>query len=227
MSDQYSVQIVARGQGLTYREGQRTLNFFLWRNRETGYLVFHPYASYDSRFRRVELSSVDHKLVVNRIVDCLESRGEKVRAEGERPPNPPRDHQKENEESLIQTIMEKRSLSESAAREWWVAYQRRRVASREKIYNFLKAHSARAIELEESGDFSGRIWQLSCSMQVSEAAATALVISGEVISDGQMALLRKDRRLRKKSTHEDIQEMLGVTVPIPQDVWNALGLDNV
>jgi hypothetical protein len=60
-------------------------------------------------------------------------------------------------------------------------------------------------------------------MRIPETTASALVITGEVLSEGALKLLGKQRHLRKKkSTPQDIQEMLGVSVPIPQDVWDAL-----
>ncbi len=50
-----------------------------------------------------------------------------------------------------------------------------------------------------------------------------LVIGDELLSEGAKKILR---RKKLKSTHEDFQEMLGVTVPIPQDVMDALGIEN-
>lgn len=41
-SDQYSVEIVARGEGLVYKDGERTLNFLLYRNRDPGLFAFYP-----------------------------------------------------------------------------------------------------------------------------------------------------------------------------------------
>jgi hypothetical protein len=134
---------------------------------------------------------------------------------------------KQLEEQSIRDIMQQLSLSESEAREWRAAFMRRYLANRENVYTFLKANNPRVVELENSGIFSDRIGQVSAEMQIPEATATALVISSEVIAPKAMELLRKHRRLRrKKSPPEDIQEMLGVTVPVPQDVWDALELED-
>jgi hypothetical protein len=88
MNHQYSVEIVARGEGLVYREGARTLNFDLYWNRDTRQWVFHAYACSDSQFHPVQLSSEDRRQIVTRIADYLESRGDKVQILEERPPEP-------------------------------------------------------------------------------------------------------------------------------------------
>src|ERR1044072_7058198 len=134
---------------------------------------------------------------------------------------------KEWEASSVRDIMEQLSMSETEARAWRAAFMRKYFANREQIYSFLKAHNPKVAELEDSGDYRNRIQQVSSEMQIPETTATALVITGELLSEGALKLLRKQRHLRKKkSTPQDIQEMLGVSVPIPQDVWDALGMDD-
>jgi len=134
---------------------------------------------------------------------------------------------RELEETSIRDIMEQLSLSETEAREWRAAFMRKYFADRERVYSFLKVHNPKVAELEERGDYRNRIRQVSSEMRIPETTASALVITGEVLSEGALKLLRKQRHLRKKkSTPQDIQEMLGVSVPIPQDVWDALGMDD-
>jgi hypothetical protein len=134
---------------------------------------------------------------------------------------------KELEESSIREIMQQLSMSEAEAREHRAAFVRKYYANKERVYGFLRAHNPKTIEMEESGAYTSRIRQVCSEMGVSEATARALVVGPELIRPGALRLLRKHRRLRKKkSTPEDIQEMLGVTVPIPKDVWDALGMDD-
>jgi hypothetical protein len=130
---------------------------------------------------------------------------------------------KELRESSIRNIMEQLSLSEEEARGWLDRFEKRYYSERECIYDFLRESNpkVRGMELDES--CKGRIATLAAEMQISERTATALVITGDVLVEGGMRQLRKKKT---KPSEADFREMLGVTVPIPQDVMDALGTDD-
>ena len=88
MNSDYSVDIVARGEGIVYREPGHTLNFNLSRNAEDALWVLHAYACSDEQFHPVHLSVDDQKRIVSRIAAYLESKGDSVRILAERPPQP-------------------------------------------------------------------------------------------------------------------------------------------
>ena len=88
MNSDYSVEIVARGEGLVYQEGARTLNFNVSWSPEARRWVFHAYTCSDEQFHPVDLSSDDRARIVSRILAYLESRGDRVQILADRPPQP-------------------------------------------------------------------------------------------------------------------------------------------
>lgn len=131
-------------------------------------------------------------------------------------------------EDQIETVMEKLSLSESEAREWLAAKMKRHFDNIQIVYNFLREYNPKALELEKSGKFAERIRKTAADLNLSEDAATAVVLRDELTSEGAMKLYRKhsgEGFRRKYSTQEEIQEMLGVTVPLPKEVWDAMMFD--
>jgi len=131
------------------------------------------------------------------------------------------------EEDSISDIMEQLSLSEPEAREWRAAVVRRLHGNRERIYNFVRMHNPKVAELEKSGIYAERIRTVTAQMKISEATATALVIYPEVTGGLAMKLWAKlEREGKENCTREDIQELLGVKVPIPPDVWDAFEFDH-
>lgn len=121
--------------------------------------------------------------------------------------------------------MEKLSMSESEAQEWRAAYFRKFYEDTERVYAFLRANNPKVIETEKSGEYSDRIRRAAAEMQISDVTATAFVIYLEVTRENSLNVLLKQRSLRReKAIEKDIQQLLGMTVPIPQDVWDALRL---
>ena len=115
------------------------------------------------------------------------------------------------------------SIPEEEARQRMAEFKRKYFADRERIYSFLKEHNASISGMEQEESYRRRIASLMAEMQISETTAAALVITGEVLAEGGMKILRKKKA---RSTQSDFQEMLGVTVSIPQDVLDALGIDD-
>ena len=135
----------------------------------------------------------------------------------------PRTTAKEMEEASIREMMTELSISEEEARQRMAEFKRQYFADRERIYSFLKEHNPSISGMEQEESYRRRIASLMAEMQISDTTAAALVITGEVLAEGGMKILRKKKA---RSTHSDFQEMLGVTVPIPQDVLDALGIDD-
>jgi len=129
---------------------------------------------------------------------------------------------KEIEEASIREMMEELSISEAEARQRRAAFVKKYLAEREMIYTFLKAHNPSVPTMEEEEGYKDRIASVMTEMQIPHSTAAALVITGDVLAEGGMKILRKRKA---KSTHADFQEMLGVSVPIPRDVLDALGID--
>ena len=125
------------------------------------------------------------------------------------------------EEDSVRQLMEAFSISEDEARARRAAYLKGYFADRERIYSFLKAHNPNIARMEQEDSYKDRITSVAAEMGISETTAAALVITGELLAEGGMKILRKRKA---KSTDRDFQEMLGVTVPIPQDVMDALDL---
>ena len=130
---------------------------------------------------------------------------------------------KEMEEASIREMMTELSISEEEARQRMAEFKRQYFADRERIYSFLKEHNPSISGMEQEESYRRKIARLMAEMQISDTTAAALVITGEVLAEGGMKILRKKKA---RSTHSDFQEMLGVTVPIPQDVLDALGIDD-
>lgn len=61
-------------------------------------------------------------------------------------------------------------------------------------------------------------------MQVPLSTAKAHVVVGDLLAEGGAKLLRKNK---PKSDMRDFQEMLGVRVPIPREVLDALGIESL
>ena len=135
----------------------------------------------------------------------------------------PRTTAKEMEEASIREMMTELSISEEEARQRMAEFKRQYFADRERIYSFLKEHNPSISGMEQEESYRRRIASLMAEMQISETTADALVITGEVLAEGGMKILRKKKA---RSTQSDFQEMLGVTVSIPQDVLDALGIDD-
>ena len=127
------------------------------------------------------------------------------------------------EEASIREMMTELSISEEEARQRMAEFKRKYFADRERIYSFLKQHNPSISGMEQEESYRRRIASLMAEMQISETTAAALVITGEVLAEGGMKILRKKKA---RSTQSDFQEMLGVTVSIPQDVLDALGIDD-
>ena len=135
----------------------------------------------------------------------------------------PRTTAKEMEEASIREMMTELSISEEEARQRMAEFKRQYFADRERIYSFLKEHNPSISGMEQEESYRRKIARLMAEMQISDTTAAALVITGEVLAEGGMKILRKKKA---RSTQSDFQEMLGVTVPILQDVLDALGIDN-
>ena len=128
---------------------------------------------------------------------------------------------KELEEGSIRDLMAAFAISEEEARARRAAYLKGYFADRERIYAFLKAHNPNVAQMEQEESYKQWIASCAADMGISETTAAALVMTGEILAAGGMKILRKRKA---KSTKRDSQEMLGVTVPVPQDVLDALDL---
>jgi len=135
-----------------------------------------------------------------------------------------REQLKQMEEDSIRDIMEQLSLSreEAVALRQKILKQLHR--DREVIYHFLREHNPRVEEMERDDRYQKRFAQVADEMQVSLNTAKAHVMTGDLLSEGGMKILRKRKR---KSDPEDFQEMLGVDAAIPKEVLDALGIENV
>ncbi len=129
-----------------------------------------------------------------------------------------------DEEESIRDIMEQLSVSREEAIAWRRDFVRKHHADRELVYDFLKAHNPRVREMEHDEDYQKRFARVAQEMQVSIPTARAHVIVGDLLAEGGMKILKKTKR---RSDLADYQEMLGVSVPIPREVFDALGIENV
>jgi hypothetical protein len=127
----------------------------------------------------------------------------------------------ELEETSIPEIMQAFSLSEQEARTYLADFKKKHYEKRERIFKFLKAHNPKIAGMLQEEFFTRRIASVASELEIPETTATALVITGEIISNGAMKILRK---VKKKATPKQFQEMLGVTIPVPKDVLDALGV---
>ncbi len=128
------------------------------------------------------------------------------------------------EEESIREIMEDLSVSREEAIAWRRNFVRKYHADRESVYDFLKTHNPRVREMEQDEHYQTRFAQVAQEMQVPLPTARAHVVVGDLLAEGGMKILRKKKR---KSDLADYQEMLGVSVPIPREVLDALGIENV
>jgi hypothetical protein len=127
------------------------------------------------------------------------------------------------DQEQIRDMMEDLSISEEEARQRWVAFKEKYLAGQERIYTFLRAHNPRVAEMEQDPVYQRRIAEHVRELEVSELLAAMLVIGKELLNEGALKILQKQKA---KSTHKDFQQMLGVTVTIPKDVLDALGIEN-
>src|SRR6266403_2230079 len=121
------------------------------------------------------------------------------------------------EEESIRDIMEKLSTSREQAVAWRQSFLRKYYADRELIYDFLREQNPCVREMEQDENYRDRIARVAKEMRVSLPTARVHVIVGDLLAEGGTKILRKNKR---KSEAADLQEMLGVSVPIPQDVLN-------
>jgi hypothetical protein len=127
---------------------------------------------------------------------------------------------KQMEEDNIRDIMKQLSLSREEAVAWREQFTNKIHRDREVVYNFLKKYNPRVQEMEKEEQYQKRFVRVADEMHVSLETARAHVITGDILAEGGMKILRKGK---PKSDPADFQEMLGVTVQIPQDVLDALG----
>ncbi len=135
-----------------------------------------------------------------------------------------RDQLKQMEEDSIRDIMEQLSFSREEAVAWRQNVVNKNHRDREVIYSFLKRNNPRVQAMEQDAEYQKRFAQVAEEMQVSLATAKAHVITGDILAEGGEKLMRKRK---SKSSLADFQEMLGVTVPIPPGVLDALEGENV
>lgn len=128
------------------------------------------------------------------------------------------------DEETIRDIMEQLSISREEAIAWRQNFVRKHRADRELVYDFLKTHNPRVREMEQDEHYQKRFVRVAQEMHVSLPTATAHVIVGDLLAEGSMKILQKNKR---RSELGDYQEMLGVSVPIPREVLDALGIENV
>jgi len=128
------------------------------------------------------------------------------------------------EEQSIRDIMEQLAVSREDAIAWRDSLVSKCRSDREVIYDFLKEHNPRVQEMEQDQDYLRRFELVAQEMRVSLPTARAHVIVGDLLVEGGTRILRKKKR---KSDLGDFQEMLGVTVSIPKEVIDALGVENV
>jgi hypothetical protein len=127
------------------------------------------------------------------------------------------------DEEQIREMMTEQSISEDEARRRWAAFKEKYFADQERIYLFLRAHNPEVTESEQDLRYRQRIAEHVKVLEVSELVASMMVIGSDVLAEGAKKILRKKK---VKSSHEDFQEMLGVTVQIPKDILDALGIDD-
>jgi hypothetical protein len=123
----------------------------------------------------------------------------------------------------IQEMMADLGISEDEATRRWATFKKKYFADQERIYLFLRAHNRGVPALERDSNNQRRIAEHVRVLGVSELVASMLVIGDEVLAEGAKKILRKRK---KKSSPEDFQEMLGVSVPIPKEILDALGIDD-
>jgi hypothetical protein len=86
MSDVFSVQIVARGEGLDYTDDDGIFRFDIGRIRST--VQFDPYFCSDEAFQPRRLSDEQRLRIIPRIVAHLQSYGTQVTVPSEAPSQP-------------------------------------------------------------------------------------------------------------------------------------------
>ena len=127
-------------------------------------------------------------------------------------------------EESIRDVMEQLSISREEAIAWRRNFVRKYHADRELVYDFLKAHNPRVRDMEQDEHYRERFARVAEEMRVSVPTARAHVIVGDLLAEGGMKILQKRKQ---RSDLADYQEMLGVSVPIPKAVLDALGIENV
>jgi hypothetical protein len=127
------------------------------------------------------------------------------------------------DEEQIREMMAEMSISEDEASRQWAAFKEKYLADKERVYLFLRAHNPEVATLEQDPRYQRRIVEHVKVLEVSELVASMLVIGDEVLAAGAKKILRMKKA---KSSHKDFQVMLGVTVPIPKDILDALGIDD-
>lgn len=88
MTNDFSVEIVARGEGLVYREPDRVLHFSVTWNHKRRQRIIHAYACSDAEFQPIQLSGEDQSQIVARLTGHFESTSAQVEFLLERPPQP-------------------------------------------------------------------------------------------------------------------------------------------
>jgi hypothetical protein len=86
MNDDFSVEIVARCEGLNYTDADGIFRFDLGWIQST--VELHAYHCSDEAFQPRALSDEQRQRIIPRIVAHLQSRGTRVNVLSERPPNP-------------------------------------------------------------------------------------------------------------------------------------------
>jgi hypothetical protein len=125
------------------------------------------------------------------------------------------------DEEQIRQMMADESISEDEARRRWAAFKEKYFADKGRIYLFLRAHNPKVAEMEQDHRCQQRIADHVKVLGVSDLVAAMMVIGDDLLAEGAKKILRKRKA---KSSHEDFQEMLGVAVPIPPDILDALGI---
>lgn len=86
MSDVFSVQIVARGEGLDYKDDDGVFRFNIGRIRST--IQFDAHSCSDDAFQPRQLSDEQRQRIIPRIVTHLQRDGTQVTILSEAPPQP-------------------------------------------------------------------------------------------------------------------------------------------
>jgi hypothetical protein len=129
--------------------------------------------------------------------------------------NTPRDEQQ------IREMMADLSISEDEAKRRWAAFKGKHLADQERVYTFLREHNPQVARMEQDPAYQRRIAEHVKILEVSVLVAAMIVIGDELLDQGARKIIRKRKT---ESTQEDFQEMLGVSVPIPRDILDALGI---
>jgi hypothetical protein len=86
MKEKFTVEIVARGEGLVYRDNEHVCHFEI--GRQKGRLILHAYRWSDEESSIHEITLEIRTLIIPRILECLHRKGYKVDVLLERPPQP-------------------------------------------------------------------------------------------------------------------------------------------